>query len=145
MGVIMAISKINGIPLNKKVTPVGLIKGRESRTLENVELRATLDKAVEDAGLNVTEILALNERFFPNGGGFDLFTKSKELPTYTLYLNKGDKITDKFTKEALDVAQKTPGGAMAIDSFPLKPGKTCFQENLDSALKKLYKVLKGNI
>ncbi len=122
-----------------------MLEARECKALENAELRATLEKAVEDAHLNVTEIMALNKKFFPNGGGFDLFTKSKELPTYTLYLNKDDKITDKFTKEALDVAQKTPGGAMAIDSFPLNPGESSYAQNLQIALKKLKRVLQGNI
>ena len=63
-----------------------MLQARECKALENAELRATLEKAVEDANLNVTERMALNKKFFPNGGGFDLFTASKELPTYTLYL-----------------------------------------------------------
>ena len=139
----MAISKINGIPLDKKVTPVGIIKPQPTRTIEDVELRASLEKAVDDAHLNVTERLALNKQFFPNGGGFNLFPKNVIVPQFTFYYKKGDTQVDEFTREAESI--KFPQRISRYESSIRKSNKSCFEKNLENALKKLNKVLQGKI
>ena len=84
----------------KEVIPMGLIKGSNPRqTIENVELRATLEKAVEDAKLNVTERMALNKKFFPNGGGFNLFPEGIRVPKFNTFYRPGQVEADAFTKE----------------------------------------------
>lgn len=139
----MSISKINGVPLTRTVNPVGLIRGKESTTLENVELRATLEKAVEDAQLNVTERMALNKKFFPNGGGFELFPKNQTVPEFTFYQKKGSLGLDSFSKEVQAV--KIPEDICRISQRVRRSSKGCFQKNYENAMKKLKQVLSGKI
>ena len=51
-----------------KVIPVGKMQNAivQQAPYEHVELRETIRKAVDDAGLNVTERWALNKGFFPD-------------------------------------------------------------------------------
>ncbi len=136
----MSISKINGVPLTLRVNPVGLIKGREYRTLDSVEIKATLDKAVDDAHLNVTERLALNKEFFPNGGGFELFPKNVSVPEFTFYYKKGSAAVDEFTREAETV--KIPDRISRISQTVRRSNKNCFEKNLENAISKLKSVIK---
>ncbi len=127
-----------------EVIPMGLIKGyNPKQTIENVELRATLEKAVEDAKLNVTERMALNKKFFPNGGGFNLFPDNIEIPHFNIFYKPGQSDIDSFTKEVFSV--KIPENICRRKSHILKSSKGNFQANFDNALKKLKKVLDGNI
>lgn len=124
--------------------PSGLIRPQQRQTLENVELRATLEKAVEDAKLNVSERFALNQKFFPNGGGFNLAPKDKGPLEYTVFYRKGEEINkDTFTKELLSQDVQNDSG-MVLEEVR-KSSKSNFQTNLENALKKLQEVLKGNI
>lgn len=128
----------------KKVIPMGLIKGSNPRqTIENVELRATLEKAVEDAKLNVTERMALNKKFFPNGGGFNLFPEGIRVPKFNTFYRPGQVEADAFTKEVQAI--KIPEDICLKKEHIMKSSKGNFQANLDNALKKLRKVLNGNI
>ena len=123
--------------------PSGLIKP-QAPSLENVELRAALEKAVEDANLNVSERFALNQKFFPNGGGFNLAPASKAPIEYTLFCRKGENINqDTFTKELLAQDVDNPTGL--TKEMLRRSSKGNFQTNLDNALEKLKKVLTGNI
>ena len=102
----------------------------ECKALENAELRATLEKAVEDANLNVTERMALNKKFFPNGDGFKLFPTDTNYCEFNFYLKKGSPVTDEFVKAAESV----------IPEYQIS-----YSQNLQNALKKLKRVLEGNI
>ncbi len=134
----MTISSITEIPL-------GLIrKPQDPRlTIENVELRAVLDKAVNDAGLNVTERMALNKKFFPNGGGFELFPKEARVARFNTFYRPGQEYQDSFTREV--EAVKLPEDVCMRQERIMRSKKGNFQANLDNALKKLGKVLKGNV
>ncbi len=133
--------KITGI----QEIPAGLIKKTPDPrlTIDNVELRATFDKAVEDAKLNVTERMALNKKFFPNGGGFELFPSDIRVPQFNFFYKPGELAKDSFTREIESV--KIPEDISIIKEYRLKSSKGCFQTNLDNALKKLKKVLKNDI
>ncbi len=128
---------INGV----KEIPAGLLKWKPDpgMTIENVELRAMLDKAVDDAKLNVTERMALNKRFFPNGGGFELFPKNVRVPQFNYFHKPGELVKDSFTREVQ--ALEIPEDVSRIKEYMLKSSKGNFRANLDNALKKLKKVL----
>ena len=69
--------------------------------IKNADLRACLDKAVEDANLNVTERLALNKTFFPKGGGFNLFPEGKPVYDFNYYITPNNLLeNDEFVAEA---------------------------------------------
>ncbi len=144
----MKVHSLGFLPKNVGVTverPSGLLKSKADScmTIENVELRATLDKAVDDAGLNVTERMALNEKFFPNGGGFELFPKDVKVPQFNIYYQKGGSgQIDSFTKEIENL--KLPEDFSQQKTRIFKSSKTCFQANLDNALKKLGNVLRND-
>ena len=122
--------------------PCGLIK-TPAPNLDNIDLRVSLEKAVEDANLNVTERLALNEKFFPNGGGFNLFPKNEPIPKNTMYYKPGVPPNDSFTRKAESI--KIPKHINIINEIIIKSSKSNFQTNLEHALKKLKRVLQGNI
>ncbi|MCD7780032.1 MAG: hypothetical protein LUH05_05100 [Candidatus Gastranaerophilales bacterium] len=130
-----------------KIIPVGLIikKTDPKQTIENVELRTALEQAVENADLYVTERMALNKKFYPNGGGFELFSKNNdEPPVFMFYSNKkGGKSSDSFTKEVESI--KIPEDICRIKTGVRNSSKSNYQANLDNALRKLKNVLKGNI
>ena len=133
-----------------KVIPVGKMQNAivQQAPYEHVELRETIRKAVDDAGLNVTERWALNKGFFPDGGGFPLLKKGEDVAEFSLYSSpekhhylsmrtqvpeRIDNITDTFLR-TLD------------DNKNIKDNiKDTYAGNLKSALKKLGEVLKGKI
>lgn len=132
-----------------KVIPVGKMQNAivQQAPYEHVELRETIRKAVDDAGLNVTERWALNKGFFPDGGGFPLLKKGEDVAEFSLYSSpekhhylsmktqvpeRIDNITDTFLR--------------TLDDKNIKDNlKDTYEGNLKSALKKLGKVLKGKI
>lgn len=132
-----------------KVIPVGKMQNAivQQAPYEQVELRETIRKAVDDAGLNVTERRALNKGFFPDGGGFPLLKKGEDVAEFSLYSSpekhhylsmktqvpeRIDNITDTFLR--------------TLDDKNIKDNlKDTYEGNLKSALKKLGKVLKGKI
>lgn len=123
--------------------PVGLIRP-QGPSLENVELRATLEKAVDDANLNVSERLALNKKFFPNGGGFPLLKKNAESAEITEFYKKGRELaSDTFSKDISEL--KIHGEVPVVKLSVTKSSKSNFQTNLSNALKKLKKVLNGSM
>ncbi len=130
-------------PVNVIVFPKGLIKGR-SQSIDNIDLRVSLEKAVNDADLNVTERMALNEKFFPNGGGFELFPKGKENCQFSLY-PKSDKLDEKdvFLKEINEV--NIPDDIAYSETLIIPSKEGTFNKNLENALKKLSEALKGKI
>lgn len=143
--------KVNGLgflPKNVGVTvekPSGLLRSKSDprMTIENFELRETLNQAVEDAGLNVTERMALNEKFFPNGGGFELFPKNVQVPQFNIFYQKGGSgEVDSFTREIEKL--KIPDDISQQKTHIFRSSKSCFQANLDNALKKLGNVLKSD-
>ncbi len=103
----------------------------ECKALENAELRATLEKAVEDANLNVTERMALNKKFFPHGDGFKLFPTDTNYGEFNFYLKKGSPVTDEFIK--------------AAETITIPEYQRSYSQNLQNALKKLKRVLQGNL
>ena len=122
--------------------PSGLIRKPFSdakMTIENVELRAALDKAVEDAKLNVTERMALNHKFFPNGGGFKLFPENVRVPEINIFYAPGKPNNDSFTREINNL--KIPEYVSQQKQRVIKSSKGNFQANFDNAVKKLKKVL----
>jgi len=127
--------------------PSGLMRKSKQdprMTIENVELRAVLDKAVADADLNVTERMSLNEKFFPNGGGFELFPKDTRVARFNIFYRPGQaEYMDSFTREV--EAVKLPEDVCMRQDRIMRSKKGNFQANLDNALKKLGKVLKGNV
>ena len=133
-----------------KIIPVGKMQNAilQQASYEQLELRETLRKAADDAGLNVTERWALNKKFFPEGGGFSLLKKGEDVAEFSLYSSpekhhylsmrthvpeRIDSITDTFLR-TLD------------DNKNIKDNiKDTYAGNLKSALKKLGEVLKGKI
>ncbi len=111
-------------------------------TIENVELRCTLEKAIDDANLNATERMALNKQFYPDGGGFAVFTDDGKPARFNIFYNKEyNPETDSFTREIKNI--KLPEYANRVEKRSYHSSKSNFQANLDNALKKLKKVLKG--
>ena len=132
-----------------KIIPVGKMQNAilQQAPYEQLELRETLRKAADDAGLNVTERWALNKKFFPEGGGFSLLKKGEDVAEFSLYSSpekhhylsmrthvpeRIDSITDTFLR--------------SLDNKNIKDNlKDTYEGNLKSALKKLGEVLKGKI
>ena len=71
-------------------SPSGLIRKPVDRsaTLENKELRIALEQAVDAANLNLTERMAINKQFFPNGDGFKLVPPDTDVVEITTYYKK---------------------------------------------------------
>ena len=123
--------------------PSAMLEPREDRALENVELKTALEQAADKANLNVTERMALNKKFYPNGGGFSLFPKDSNFGQYTFYYKKGSSDSDEFIKEVQSV--KIPENICRIKQSIYKSSKNSYEQNLQNALKKLKRVLQGNI
>ena len=125
-----------------KIIPSGLMLDsiKTEAPYENVELRATLEKAVDDADLTTSERWALNKKFYPNGGGFELFPKGKDTAVFSYHLKPGKLERDMF--EQIEIPK---GINMVITEVDFKKSANTYKDNLSSALKKLGKVLKGKI
>ena len=107
---------------------------------ENVELRATLEKAVDDADLTTSERWALNKKFYPNGGGFELFPKGKDTAVFSYHLKPG-----KLERDVFEQIEIPKGINMVVTEVDFKKSANTYKDNLSSALKKLGKILKGKI
>jgi len=124
------------------VVPGSLKKGYACKydrnlTIENVELRETLNKAVKDAKLSTSEIYALNKKFYPNGGGFNIFPNGKDVVQLNYYSNKEDR----FTHELNKIVEDASPDVVELRMTPRKSGSN-FTQNLAQAYKKLAQVLK---
>ncbi len=124
--------------------PSGLMKGHINQPnlgpKHDKKKKEMLDNAANKAGLNVTERLALNEVFYPNGGGFDLFPSA---PVYTknIFIKRNTNPDDDM------FIQKTkalgyPEHVCRIITKTYRSSKDSLEANLDNAIKKLKKVLK---
>ncbi len=127
--------------------PSGLMRGKimnpQNHSIENVYTRMRLEEAVEKADLNVTERLALNQKFFPNGGGFDLFPENKHSYRINHFYNRlGSPETDTFIKQA-DSLEK-PDHVCRITKRFYPSSEDSFNTNLKLALKKLKKAIINN-
>ena len=102
--------------------------------------KAMLENAVNKAGLNVTERLALNEVFFPNGGGFDLFPSA---PVYTknIFIKRNTNPDDDMFIQKTK-ALEYPEHVCRIITKTYRSSKDSLEANLDNAIKKLKKVFK---
>lgn len=123
--------------------PSGLIKKPvdRSQTIENAELRIALEQAVDAADLNLTERLALNKEFFPQGNGFKIIPPNEDILELTTFITE-DGVQDEFSEEACEIAMRNPDGIYKVTIA--KSDKNSFQTNLDNALEKLYKVFKNS-
>ena len=117
---------------------IGLRFPRRTRTPKDVEDRLYLQYAVNKANLNVSERLAINEAFYPNGGGFDLFQKGAEEANAVIYSNGTNDFQDTFTRELLKM--KVPDG-VAYRVKTQKSDKGNFETNLAMAISKLKEVI----
>ena len=125
----------------RKDVPVGIIRP-QGESLDNVELRVTLQKAVDDADLNVSERMALNKKFFPNGGGVPLCKKGAKEVYITTFHKPGKTLSDdEFAKECDAIDDKLPENVDIWEKFS-KSKKGNYKTNLDNALKKLKQTLK---
>ena len=125
-----------------KIIPSGLMLDsiKTEAPYENVELRATLEKAVDDADLTTSERWALNKKFYPNGGGFELFPKGKDTAVFSYHLKPG-----KLERDVFEQIEIPKGINMVVTEVDFKKSANTYKDNLSSALKKLGKVLKGKI
>lgn len=108
------------------------------------EMRAKLSKAADDAKLNVTERLALNDEFFPYGGGFELFPQDVAVHRInTFFSDEQNKdlydACDNFTAEVRDL--EIPEHVSRVERRMYRSSKSNFQANFDNAVSKLKKVL----
>ena len=125
-------------------SPSGLIRKPldRSATLENKELRIALEQAVDAANLNLTERMAINKQFFPNGDGFKLVPPDTDVVEITTYYKKDDTELDDFAAEAMQIAGES--GNDLVRETVKHSEKGNFQTNLDNALAKLFDVFKNS-
>ena len=124
-------------------SPSGLIRKPVDRsaTLENKELRIALEQAVDAANLNLTERMAINKQFFPNGDGFKLVPPDTDVVEITTYYKKDETELDDFAQDAMQIAAASGKDLVRETIKPSKKGN--FQANLDNALAKLFDVFKN--
>lgn len=119
--------------------PVGNIRP-QGESIENVELRQTLLKAVEDANLNLSERMALNQTYFNGEKVIPLFPRGKKEAQITTFHKKNDtRLSDSFTKEVNAV--KKPANVSTIRQRFSVSLFGDLETNLNNALAKLKKVL----
>ena len=125
-------------------SPSGLIRKPVDRsaTLENKELRIALEQAVDAANLNLTERMAINKQFFPNGDGFKLVPPDTDVVEITTYYKKDETELDDFAQDAMQIAAASGKDLVRETIKPSKKGN--FQANLDNALAKLFDVFKNS-
>ena len=114
---------------------------RCNESIYDIEEKDIIEQAVKDANLNVTERMALNETFFPNGGGFELFPDSVYEHESTIYYNPIiPPERDEFINKTMSL--KVPDD-VSIYKYIFKEGKkSSLALNLESALSKLKNVLR---
>ena len=125
--------------------PSGLMEdvfSRSNKSIKDIELKDMVERAVKDANLNVTERMALNETFFPNGGGFELFPEDTYAHELTIYYNPIiPPENDEFVNKTLKI--KVPD-YVSVYKYIFKDGKKpSLTLNLESALSKLKNILKN--
>ncbi len=129
---------------DKKTVPSGLMEdvfSRSNKSIKDVELQDIIERAVKDAHLNVTERMALNATFFPNGGGFELFPNDVREHEAVLYYNPlNPPESDEFLNEALHL--QVPENVSFYKYKFVEGEKTTLMSNLETALSKLKNVLK---
>ncbi|MBR2386342.1 hypothetical protein IKA92_03500 [bacterium] len=108
-------------------------------TAQDIRLKEKIAQAAKDADLNLSEILALNNKF----GTTLEYTPTKDVVELTCYVNKNTKGgTDNFAKECSEYAfELMEKFGKAIKEEIIITSKSSLAENLDSALKKLKSVL----
>lgn len=124
-------------------SPSGLLRKPVDRrqSVENAELRIALEQAVDAAGLNLTERMAINKQFFPNGDGFKLVPPDTDVVEITTYYKKDETELDYFAQDAMQIAAASGKDLVRETIKPSKKGN--FQANLDNALAKLFDVFKN--
>ena len=124
-------------------SPSGLLRKPVDRrqSVENAELRIALEQAVDAAGLNLTERMAINKQFFPNGDGFKLVPPDPDVVEITTYYKKDETELDDFAQDAMQIAAASGKDLVRETIKPSKKGN--FQANLDNALAKLFDVFKN--
>ena len=125
--------------------PSGLMKEYINRptpavTKQDIKNRKMLEKAVDDAELNITERMALNKRFFPNGGGFNIFPNIPVQTINIFYKRNSNPEDDEFIRETKQL--EFPNRVCRVKWNERLSKKDSFQANLDNAIKKLRKTLK---
>ena len=130
-----------------KTNPIGLYPSivkmptDRRKTVENTELRVALEQAVDEADLNVSERLAINEAFFPKGDGFAPIPKDRDILEITTYYNiDGKRSEDDFAHRAFEIAADH-GDKIVKENFVLS-AKCNRKGNFDKAIEKLSKVIK---
>lgn len=109
-------------------------------TVANAYRHIFLEQAVDRADLNVTERMALNKKFFPDGGGFELFPKSKKTAMFNIFWNDGKTpFQDSFTKEIEQL--KLPKYVCKVKKRYFRSSKSNLQSNLENAIRKLKKAV----
>lgn len=110
--------------------PVGLKLPVKQPSLQNVELRLQLESAVEKAKLTMLERFVINDKFFPNGGGFNPY---KNLPHRNA---KAELNQDLLLKEAfkkVKITKQTSNIEKRISNF----SNRIYEVSLRNALRKL--------
>lgn len=109
-------------------------------TLSDKKTKKMLENAADKAGLNVTERLALNKMFYPNGGGFKLFP---DVPVQTInifYKRNSNPEADEFIRETKEL--KFPNRVCRVQWNERLSKNDSFHTNLNNALKKMKSILK---
>lgn len=135
---------------DKRAIPAGLMEDTFMRTkaaekaIDIFETKDFLKKAADNAHLNVTERLALNEEFFPEGGGFELFPDNVYEHESVIYLTKQrDLLKDEFTQKILHM--EVPDN-VNVHRLSIEHAKEpSFQMNLKNAILKLSYALKKGV
>lgn len=136
----MITRKIEEIPSGLMVNQIRNYSPKH--TIANAYRHVFLEQAVDSADLNVTERMALNKKFFPHGGGFELFPKTKNAASFNIFWEEGaSPLKDTFTREVEQL--KLPEHVCRIKKRYFRSSKSNLQANLDNALKKLKKAVKN--
>ena len=83
--------------------------------------------------------MALNKKFYPNGGGFNLFPENVQIHKFNIFHQRGAMPeSDTFTKEIEQL--EIPEHVCRVKKKTFFSAKDNFTANLDNAIKKLRKV-----
>ncbi len=108
-------------------------------TAQDIRLKEKIAKAAKDADLNLSEILAVNNKF----GTTLEYTPKKDVVELSCYVNKNTKSgIDDFARECSDYAMELmKRTGKSIKEEIIVSSKSSLAENLESALRKLKNVL----
>ncbi len=136
--------RVNGISEIPSGLMLDKINNPNNVSIENLYRRFELEDAVERADLNVTERMALNRKFYPNGGGFNLFPENVPIYKFNMYYKKGSlPEEDTFTKEIESLT--LPEHVCRVQKRTYVSSKYNFSSNLDNAIKKLREIFKKEV